>query len=818
MQLAEQLHAAGLTCFPCYADKGPAVPRGEDWRVVAHQAPRALRWPSGIVGVPVPDGIVIIDLDTYKGVTRAAVEELVGHSIPWDAALLQHSLQGGQHYGFRAPLWPVSFGSSFAEDQIGPGLDTRTGGKSYVATGAGYTPHGAGLFRLAAPASLPVLPDAFRAILEHGGGPRPELPPSTASAAVDPDTVRGALRHLDPGCTRTDWVRIGLAIRAGFSHDEATGYQLFEEWSAGELWPGGCPDNYQPDGGGSAAHQFSTFKPEGDVHIGTLFYAAINAGWSPPTSALVDTAAAFGPGAADSLDFGALLDRIQAEGGNPRNTNDLAEAILGLQCNALQRATLTAVLQRELREAGLRSTKLNRAVEPVTAQMGPYGRNHTVNAKTFIDDRYPGGTLIRSQQEFYAYTGQIWRPLADDSIAAQIGKCMLMSAPQHSTVTGSASMVANICHSDEDPPGHHSPGVIVYRNGALRLSDRVLAPHSMEYRTTCLLPYDYAPAAQCPMWLRFLLDAFSGDQERVDLLQEWMGYMLSPGYEFHKVLLLLGAPRSGKGTIGRMLEQLVGVDNFTGGSLQDFANSSVLAFWRHKTVLFVGDAQSTLPRSVRDTVIERLKQVTGGDKIAFDRKFKSAVSTSLPTRITIAANSLPKLFDDSGALAGRLMPLPIDGSHAGREDHGLFDRLATEIEGVAMWALAGRERLMAQGRFTEPSECTSEAQYIAETYSPVQAFLSDYAEYTPGVAVSSTELYTAYLQWTATGDGDGRRMTQRQLTAAVKDAGAAHGVKYRSGIRDKDGVFRGFVGMTVTAPVAAAFTSNVTPIDRHRGA
>lgn len=100
-QTAQQLKAHGLGVFPCLQNKMPAVPKGTSWKDWAHAELNALPWPSDIVGVPIPSGVVVLDLDTYKGITREYVEAGAGFAIPWDAAHIQTTQSGGQHYAFR---------------------------------------------------------------------------------------------------------------------------------------------------------------------------------------------------------------------------------------------------------------------------------------------------------------------------------------------------------------------------------------------------------------------------------------------------------------------------------------------------------------------------------------------------------------------------------------------------------------------------------------------------------------------------------------------------------------------------------------------
>ena len=88
MTLAHQLQSAGIGVFPCRENKNPAIPKGTDWRDIAQLPVDSNAWPCGVLGIPVPHGVVIIDLDTYKGVTREAVEAVL--AARYAASVLSH--------------------------------------------------------------------------------------------------------------------------------------------------------------------------------------------------------------------------------------------------------------------------------------------------------------------------------------------------------------------------------------------------------------------------------------------------------------------------------------------------------------------------------------------------------------------------------------------------------------------------------------------------------------------------------------------------------------------------------------------------------
>ena len=791
--LASQLHAAGLAVFPCTSGKSPAIPKGTSWKDPVQQYPQIQSWPSNIVGLPVPQGVVVIDLDTYKGATRELVDQALGTQLEWDRALIQTTLHGGQHYAF-AVDWKVKFGSSLGGVK---GLDTRTSGDGYIATGEGYTHCNITPFAMAYPQSLPRFPDSARAVLEDiplAPSERAELP----TGDKDINTIRAALGHISPECTRTEWVKIGLSLRHHFHDDVDTGLTIYDEWSSGAL-NGTEPSNYDADG---IEQQWFSFKPEGNTSIGSLFYDAIEAGWTPPAG--IDTALAFGgnvgatPAAGNVFDD--LIDRIVSEGGNPKKTDELIGAVQALQCSSIQQGMLLATLNRELKDAGLLTKGIRQQLEGGKSTpprlAGEYGKNHTENSALYIDGHYPNQTLVRSQQNWYRYTGKAWAFLEDDDVKHSIAVALAPSAPQFSVISGTISMIEALMHTTGKKLGEVPKNLIFVQNGVLDINTGILYAHDKSFFTTNIMPYDHNPNSLCPQWDKFMWEIFEGDAEMTALLQEWFGYMMSSSYDYQKILLMLGPKRCGKGTIGHILKLLVGEQNFTGATLTSFGDDAFIESLQTKTVVFIGDAAKNIPRNIVDYVTERVKGISGADDQVFRRKYKNTLTAQLPSRITIAANHVPRLFDDSGALASRLMVIPCNVSFYGREDVGLYDKLATEIEGIAAWSLLGLQRLRQNGRFTMPAASIAEMEYIRESYSPLMVFVEEICCVGNGNGiVSAQDVYDSYKAWAILHQED-NILARRTFTASFKDL--MRGTKCRYGVYRTDGdLFRGFENISL---------------------
>jgi P4 family phage/plasmid primase-like protien len=818
VQLAHQLKAAGIASFPCavnynYAkqkwEKHPLTVNRESWGATAQRPldDPAVQWADcRVLGIPIPDDVVVIDLDTYRpGCTPETADMLFGTPLPWAQALIQTTISGGSHYAFKLPDWPVRQGANIGGP--GSGVDTRVAGRGFICSGEGYTAMGAfGVMRLAHPESLPILPDDCRTLLEQPATEQPQRTELPDSDDRDIDVVKQALSHIDPS-ERDTWRDIGFALKHHFHDDEETGFTLWDAWSSGEYGSDDTPIGYTAETQRSQWSGFRAVREGAQITAGTLFHMALRGGWVPP--ARFDTSMAFGEGAASVETFNALITRVMEEGADSRKTEELMAAITASGCNEVQALLLRNELKAVMRSAKILDKDLtaviDRKLTPQTRTVasGAYSKNHTENAQLFLQANYPGDTLIRCSEIWYAFDGRCWVERDDAAILHQLTMAMSPSLPQSGAVSGTQQILASTVYRPDVKMDEDMPSVVIFQNGVLDLFTGNLMAHDKRYFTTKILPHNFDPNAQAPGWQVFLNEIFEGDQERIALLQEWLGYMLSPSYQYQKIMLLIGPRRSGKGTIGKVLEQVVGTQNYSGASLESFADDDFMDSLRGKTVAFSGDTAKNINRNKVERVIERVKKISGGDVVDFGRKYKSRMSCVLPTRIMLAANHIPRLFDDSEALSHRILVLPFEVSYADRENPYLINTLSAEIEGITLWSLQGLARLNTNQRFTLPAASGAEMEFIAEAYSPMRSFIDACCALGDEEnRVSSTDLYQAYRAW-ALSEQEAHILSRKVFVSTFKDATRGRGCRYGTH-RGGDNRFRGFRGVVVSTKGVSA--------------
>ena len=408
-------------------------------------------------------------------------------------------------------------------------------------------------------------------------------------------------------------------------------------------------------------------------------------------------------------------------------------------------------------------------------------------ADRFLDRglRRDGRPLLRRhRQQWHRWDGAAWPEWPDDDLRAAVVRAVerefaAEAAGRLAAWTGkgdppvarkaSCGLVENVLQavaartllpSAVEPPawidraaGPDVRDCVFARNGVLHVpswaagrADALTPPSPASFNHSAL-PFDFDPHAPPPReWLRFLGSVWPDDPESVGMLQEWFGYCVTPDCRQQKVLLIVGPPRSGKGTVARVLSALVGAADVCAPTLGSLADRFGLWPLLGKSLAVVGEAQLS-GRADAAVIAERLKSISGEDLQTVDRKNRPPVSVRLGVRFLLLANEVPRLSDASAAVASRLAVLLTGESHLGREDLGLEGRLLAELPGVLLWALDGWRRLSDRGRFAQPASGAEAVREVGELASPVTAFVAARCRLGDGLRVEIGELYRSWRAW-----------------------------------------------------------------------
>jgi putative DNA primase/helicase len=385
----------------------------------------------------------------------------------------------------------------------------------------------------------------------------------------------------------------------------------------------------------------------------------------------------------------------------------------------------------------------------------------------------PEGLAVRRywRGSFYAHTGAYWRELPDADVNAELYKvaehaCYLHvgakgvttikpwapTTPKITNLRNAVAAVLNTTDGTEMPAwldGRDAPRPVACRNVLVDPMTGVTSQHTAAFFNGHCLDFVFDKDATCPTWLGFLESLWPDDPESRELLRQWFGYVLSGRTDLQKLMYLKGLPRSGKGTIARILTALLGSDNVIGPTFDSFGGGFGLELMVGAQLAVVGDARFTGDPKVMQSAISKILSITGEDRLNVDRKYKTTWSGTLPTRLMLLSNEMPWFRDSSSAIVDRMLLLVFKESFLGREDHTLEMRLRAELAGIFNWALEGyRELVIADGRFVKPAASVEVLEEFRETVSPIEAWLNEECEQTPqDQLISSGALYDRWSQW-----------------------------------------------------------------------
>ncbi len=293
-------------------------------------------------------------------------------------------------------------------------------------------------------------------------------------------------------------------------------------------------------------------------------------------------------------------------------------------------------------------------------------------------------------------------------------------------------------------------------NGVLRFSpngDVQFGPFSHDDYSRNQSPYAFNPEAECPRFLNELIYP-AVEPEDADLLQRWAGLALF-GYNLpQRFLIVDGTPNGGKGTLVRIIQSLVGLNNSYQLRTECLHERFETFRYRGKTLLIGPDVRG-------DFLMQRgasmLKVLVGGDPMSAEGKGSNGDFQMFGTfNIVVSCNSRlrVRLEEDAGAWRRRLLVVRYEKPAPEKrilDFHNVL--LEEEGSGILRWALAGFVKLQAE--FAERGDfILTEAQrerinsLLAESES-LKLFVKERLERCEGEDVTCAEISQAYVEYCA---------------------------------------------------------------------
>jgi P4 family phage/plasmid primase-like protien len=312
--------------------------------------------------------------------------------------------------------------------------------------------------------------------------------------------------------------------------------------------------------------------------------------------------------------------------------------------------------------------------------------------------------------------------------------------------------------------------------GLLSGSSACFIPHTPDYFSLVCLPYDFNIEATAPTWERTLSENMEWDQERIDILQEWAGYLLLPTTDHQKFLFLEGEGANGKSVYLAGIEAMLGVKNCSHVPLEVFGQQFMLTQTLGKLANIAAEC------SEMDAIAEGyLKSFTSGDRMSFNRKGIDPIEAEPTARLMLSANMRPRFADRTEGLWRRMLLIPwrtkIDEKRRKRGmDKVTWWEQSGELPGILNWAIEGLIRLNTNGKFTFSKVSDEAMKSYRDEVNPTRQFISEhYVVSTTKKMEKCSIIYDHYKEWAfengyrpVSSNTFGRELS-RQLRGVVRD-------------------------------------------------
>lgn len=299
---------------------------------------------------------------------------------------------------------------------------------------------------------------------------------------------------------------------------------------------------------------------------------------------------------------------------------------------------------------------------------------------------------------------------------------------------------------------------IHFLDGYFDIRSGAFYPHNPDYNEVSLIPHVYEPSrfpAFCkyvtkgkgilreritePVFLNEWLDQAIPDPDDQKMLMQYIGYSMTLDTSEQKFLMIVGKGGTGKSTLLKLIETILGKSNISSITLQGLQDRFTPAELFLKQANICADIPLTALNEV-----DMLKRLTGEDTVTVERKYLDPFTFRSRARLFFSANDIPYIAEKTNAFYRRMLILKMD--HAPEAiDPNLYSKLEAEIPHLITRAVDSIYE--SDGMIERSPNCEAAVLTARKDSDTVEAFISDRCENGEKYRVDRSELYRVYKNY-----------------------------------------------------------------------
>ena len=189
--------------------------------------------------------------------------------------------------------------------------------------------------------------------------------------------------------------------------------------------------------------------------------------------------------------------------------------------------------------------------------------------------------------------------------------------------------------------------------------------------------------------------------------------------------MLIGGGSNGKSTILDMVKKFLGTQNITSISLEKMADRFAPAELENKLANIGDDIDNV---TIKDS--GTLKKLFSGNSVMVERKGERPFTLEPYATHIYSANRIPRSFDKSEGFYRRWLFIPFNAKFSALDedyDPMIEDKITTDeaMSYVLNLAIEGAQRLIKNGRFTEPESVKEALEEYKNENSTTLSWIDD---------------------------------------------------------------------------------------------
>lgn len=383
-----------------------------------------------------------------------------------------------------------------------------------------------------------------------------------------------------------------------------------------------------------------------------------------------------------------------------------------------------------------------------------------------VGDRY---RYLTDYRKWVWFNDKVWYdPVNTTRLTEQVVNLMRKAAAdydgpnasdfnEHVNHARSVSVRRNMLESAQGPLGRYSSEfdkhsyLLNCNNGTLNLLSGELQPHNPDDYLTLLTPIDYDPAADCPKFKAWLLEACGNSKDLLEYMQQVMGSCLEGRVGVRRFYFIVGPKGTGKSTFIRTLEALLGPyqcsTDFKALSEQRFAESGngpspAMARLKGRRLVTASEASDA---HKLDTA--KIKQLIGGDSVSARYLNQNMDEFKFEATLIMSGNEMPRIVGDE-SIWDKLKPVPFMHAIDGEDPDYEAKYIHPELPGILNFALQGLVKLRENGyKLVDTPEITAAREEEMVEQDPFHDFAAEYLEFDASYEIECGAVYDAYVNW-----------------------------------------------------------------------